>query len=154
MKMLEFGTKIKPTANWISQNICRPLSKSLVVYLIYFLIAEIVISGGGYERSLYLWAVIYLFVIIAETLLSRKDSKTIKTAIFSGLWFSLTVIILDYLVVNLALQGNTLVMFKRWEILTLYAVTLAIPAVRFLINDFKERSRRIDSLLTNQKPTL
>lgn len=146
--------RARSTISWINVKIVQPLSKSLIVYLIYFITAEILISGGRYERDIYLWIVIFFFVIIAEVKLSKTESKKFKTALYSGLWFALTIIAIDYLIVNLLLQGNSFVIFKEWQTISLYAVTLLIPLVQYFFLGYKPKSKQVDPLLTNQKPTL
>jgi len=132
-----------------------PLPKSLLIYLAYFILAEVVISGGRYERDIYLWIVIFVLVVIMETsfVWSTKISN-FKQAVVVGLWYAIPVIVLDYLITNLLLEKNSLNIFKSWETITLYALTLIIPLGIYLKKSNKASGNQVDELLTNHKPTL
>lgn len=132
-----------------------PLGQALTVYLIYFLVAEILISGGRYERDIYLWAVIFGLVILIELSFTlKKKIKDTRAAILTGLWFALPIVIADYLIVNLIMEGNSFSIFHRWETITVYGVTLLLPLIVFVFKSGKSKPKQIDELLTNHKPTL
>lgn len=137
-------------------SVLSPLPKTVLVYLAYFVFAEVAISGGRYERDIYLWIVIYALVIVLELVaLNRmKKVRDVKTAIFSGLWFALSFVALDYAIVNWLLERNSLSIFKSWETIALYALTLIIPIAKFLFSGSSKKNNQVDELLTNHKPTL
>lgn len=132
-----------------------PLPRSLLIYLLYFVFAETIISGGRYERDIYLWAIIFLLVGALEVMFTLKNKMAdIKDAIKTGLWFALPIVALDYLIVNLLLEKNSLSIFKNWENITLYAITLVLPIIVLMLQRSKRENHQVDELLTNQKPTL
>ena len=136
-------------------KILAPVSKSLLIYLAYFILAEIIISGGRYERDIYLWVVIFVLTLIMETsFVWPQKISDFKQAIITGLWYAVPIIVLDYLIVNLLLEKNSLSIFKNWETITLYALTLAIPVAIYLRKSKKVANNQVDELLTNHKPTL
>jgi len=137
------------------KKVLTPVSKSLLIYLAYFILAEIVISGGRYERDIYLWIVIFVLVIMMETsfVWSAKISN-FRQAVITGLWYAIPIVALDYLITNLLLEKNSLSIFKSWETITLYALTLVIPVAIFFRKSNKAADNQVDELLTNHKPTL
>lgn len=138
------------------RKVVKPFSSSLLIYLAYFVFAQVVISGGRYERDIYLWTVIFVLVVVIEALLLKSMKlSNFKQALAVGLWYALPVVILDYLIVNLILSKNSLSIFKNWETVTLYLIILLIPMGAHYFKTKKEKSKnQVDELLTNHKPTL
>ena len=131
------------------------LPKALVAYLIYFIFTEIVISGGRFERDLYLWIVIFVLTVIVEgAFIMGQNIKSLKEAILAGVPFVVVFIALDYGIVNWLLEKNSLSIFKNWETITLYALALLIPTLKLLLVRPKKDVNQVDELLTNHKPTL
>ena len=141
-----FWAKYKPLLSYKVEG--------FVIWLTYFIVSEILISGGRYECDIYTYITAIIFVLAAIiTILYRKKTADIKSAIIRGGIWLIIVVALDYLIVNWLLQGNQLVMFKSWGPLTVYGLTLVSPLVQVLLSRFK-KTRQDTNLLTNPSPTL
>lgn len=108
--------------------------EGLVIYLAYFIISEIMISGGRYEQDIYL-EIVSLIIVISVTLyfiVRRKDLDQVK-AINEGFGNLMVFAILDFLMKNLLLDANSGQIYKYWGTLVIYAVVLITPYVVFQI---------------------
>lgn len=145
-KEKSFFAKYKPIFNYKVEG--------AIIWLVYFIVSEILISGGRYERDTYTYVAAIIFVLTTIiTILVRKKTTDIKDAITRGVIWLVVVVVLDYLIVNWLLQGNQLVIFKSWGPLTVYGLTLVSPLAQVVINRYR-KTRRESNLLTNPSPTL
>jgi hypothetical protein len=139
----------KPTVSYILKNAYW----GLLIYLILFIIGQIVISGGKAERDPYFVILMVIFSIAAQIMIIKKEfyegwKKTLIAAVTVTLVFA----ILDYLIVNLWLEKNNLVIFKYWPYYFIYLSTLATPFIRS--NWSKLPIPNLKSLLTKKRRTL
>ncbi|OQA53298.1 MAG: hypothetical protein BWY43_00069 [candidate division WS2 bacterium ADurb.Bin280] len=140
-------SKARPALNYIL--------KGALIYLVYFLLLEIVVSGGRYERDPYLFALTLIFVIITEYLIiDKKAIKKFKTALFQGIYLFAVVVVLDFLIVNVLMLKNYLGVFSRWESIATYLIILLLPTALYFKNRKADKKYQVDELLTNHKPTL
>lgn len=131
------------------------LSKSALIYLVYFLLFEIVVSGGRYERDPYVFSLTLIFVLITQYLLiNKKKISKMKTAILEGIYLVLPIIALDFLIVNVLMLENYLGVFTRWESIATYLLIIILPVALNLKKRKVEKKYQVDELLTNHKPTL
>ena len=110
--------------------------KALFIWIIVFIISEIAISGGRYEFNPYLTAV-QLVIILATSVyfISRLKTKpkTLKDTLFVGLSLAVSFAILDFLVINLVLEKNTLAIYRHWGTYAQYILLILIPLVQLLL---------------------
>jgi len=121
-------------------NVKNLLGKSYegaVIFLVYFIISEILISGGLYANNIYL-EIVTLIIVISLTafFLAKKLPGDRISAIKRGFANLTSFAILDFLLSNLLLNDNSGSIYKYWGTLTTYAVILVLP---FLIYYLKNR---------------
>lgn len=151
----------KPDLSGIKAVAKKPLTKKIInsaylgllCYTVIFVLSEILISGGKSEHNPYYIAVIVIFLIAAQILfISKKVYSDLKSTIISAFCVTITIAILDYLIVNLWLGKNNLEIYKYWPYYFLFVSTLALPFIRSNCSKFK--SLNLKSLLTKKKRTL
>jgi membrane-associated HD superfamily phosphohydrolase len=98
------------------------------LYISYFIISEILISGGKWERSVAVEIVSILTITSVYLLFTyNKPSSSYNEAIKRGFTNLVTFAILDFLAVNWLLDSNSGAIYKFWGTLTNYAVVLVFP---------------------------
>lgn len=138
-----------------ARPLLQQLGRSALVYLVYFLIFEIIVSGGRYENDPYLFAITTMTVVIVEyLLLDKKTTKKLKGAVFQGLYFAVVAAVLDLLIVNYLLLHNLLATYTTWTSIATYLIMLTLPIAIYFVFRKKQKTYQVDELLTNQKPTL
>jgi len=112
-------------------KILKGAYQGLLVYVVIFIISEILISGGKSEQNPYFVAVIAIFMIALQFILIKNEDYTDpKSTITSAVSVTLTIAILDYLIVNLAFEKNNYQIYKYWPFYFTYLTTLALPFIR------------------------
>ena len=144
-------SKIKDiTKKPVISKILSSAYMGLLCYAVIFILSEILVSGGKSEHNPYFIAVIAIFLIASQILfIPKKVYSETKQTIISALSVTLTIAILDYLIVNLALEKNSLELYKYWPYYFLYLTTLALPFIRG--NWPKKNSVNLKTLLTKKK---
>lgn len=115
----------------------RTSKQGAIIYLTYFIITEILISGGRSQYDLYL-EIVSLIIIIslsAYFTIKRVPQNNIES-IKKGFSNLLVFAILDFLAVNLLLESNSGLMYQYWGTLANYTAILAVP---YLIYQLKVR---------------
>jgi len=122
-RQLKKAAKLK--AIWPYLGIAK---EGLIVWLAVFIIAEVVISGGLYERGIYLGILSLLVLLIVNLIINfPRPSTAWPAAVWRGAIAAVTFALLDYLVVNLALQGNTFILYKFWASWAAYGLMIGVP---------------------------
>ncbi|MDH4358619.1 MAG: hypothetical protein OEV37_01560 [Candidatus Berkelbacteria bacterium] len=108
--------------------------KAFFIWVAVFIISEIAISGGRYEFNIYLTIVqlvIILTVLIYFMSVSKLKTKSLKENLIWGLGLAVWFAILDFLIINLLLEKNSLSIYKNWETYIAYGLLLLIPVFRY-----------------------
>jgi len=123
--------------------------EGLEIWIVNFVLLEIIISGGRNEKNLYVFILsigIAFFIILFVNL--KKKVDTLKTAIFRGVSAVIAYALMDYLVINLILEKNSYGIYRSWGYFATYATILLLPAIIKLVSNFM--SSRKNQVLTNQ----
>lgn len=145
----------------IEANIKKPIVKAiaknaylgLLCYAVIFILGEILISGGKSQRNPYFIAVMVIFLLVAQlVIISKNKYSSLKSTIISAVTVTLTIAILDFLLVNFVLEKNSLALYKYWPQYLIYLTALALPFIRY--NWASTRSLNLKLLLTKRNPTL
>lgn len=106
----------------------RIVKEGLIVWLAVFIVSEVVISGGLYERGIYLGILSLLVLLIANLSINlRRLSPNWSAGLWRGGIAAVTFALLDYLVINLALEGNSYIGYKFWATWVAYGLMILIP---------------------------
>lgn len=124
-------------------------SKGAVVlsYIIFFVLNEIIISGGKYPYGTYT-IMFNVIVILAILYVFRKKYYVPSTAtrIKEGITYSVTFAALDFLVVYLLLYKSNPSIYKSYSTYLYYGLLLVIPIISVyvmpIINLVKSRCCR------------
>lgn len=121
----------------------RFVAQSAIIWAIANIIIGFLISQGSSEDSAYI-GIIYLILVIAGIYIAlRKNHFTLYK---SALAYSITCVIifalLDYLLVNLFLQGNMFNVYREWYIATSYAIVILVPLIPFSVKIFRLRANK------------
>ena len=131
-----------------SGGIASYISEGLTIWIINFVVIEILISGGRYEYNLYISIVsivIAFFITLFVNL--KKPVSDIVNALSRGLSVAISYGIMDYLVVNLLLEKNSLMIYRSWGYLAVYGTILILPVlIKFVANFMDSRKSQV---LTN-----
>lgn len=121
----------------------RSVYQFAVIWAIGNIIIGFLISQGSSEDSVYVGA-IYLALIVAGSYIALRINHF--TLYKSALAFSITGVLvfalLDYLIVNLLLEGNILHLYSEWYIALSYALVALVPLIPFSVKVFKLKARR------------
>lgn len=121
----------------------RSVGQFAVIWAIGNMIIGFLISQGASENSAYV-GVIYCALIIAGSYIALRINHF--TLYKSALAFSITGVLvfalLDYLLVNLLLEGNTLHLYSEWYVAASYALVALVPLIPFSAKVFKLKARR------------
>ncbi len=150
----------KPESNKVSANklkgikalMDRPMAKEILsnastglyLYLIIFLLGEILISGGMSERNIYFIVTLIIALIASQVALKRNSAYSQwKTALTSSVTYLVIFAVFDYLLINLWLEKNNLEFYKFWPNYLIYLVLVATPFIRskwYAISTFNPKS--------------
>lgn len=151
----------KPDLGTVKATIKKPLVSEilsnaylgLLCWLVIFILGEIFISGGKSSQNPFFIVVMIIFLIAAQLLLIKQAKlRTLKATITSALSVSITIALLDYLIINLLFDKNNLVLYKYWPAYLIYAASLVLPFVRLYSS--KLQSSNLKLLLTKKKHSL
>ena len=121
MEEIKTPSEIKPPVNGTGKTILGFLLEGLLIWLTLFVVNEIIISGGRYEKNIYLLVInliltVFLIIIIG---LRRKSKNSIEV-LKRGVIYLISNFVLDFLIVNLILQANSLSLFKSSKLSCLF----------------------------------
>ncbi len=106
----------------------KPFLKVVIAYLVYFILNEILISGGRSESNIYL---IIFNVIVLSTILwvfrDRYYQKDLKTRIIEGLTFAGIFALLDFLLIDVLLYKFNHSIYNHYYTYLNYGILLIIP---------------------------
>ncbi len=111
-------------------KILNSAKRALLIWIAVFLISEIAISGGRYEFNFYLTVIqliIILTILIYFISRSKTKPKSFKDALFVGLSLAISFAVLDFLIINLLLEKNSLLIYKNWGTYAQYALLIIVP---------------------------
>ena len=121
------GISSKPIVSSILKNAYW----GLLIFLILFVIGQIVISGGKSERDPYFVILMVIFLIAGQVfIISRDYYSSIKTTLPSAVTITVVIALLDFLIVNLWLEKNNLAIYKYWPMYFIYLTALITPFIR------------------------
>ena len=136
--------RIKDTAGKII-NIARseklkPLinakCETIVIWVIVFVINEVIISGGRHSQNYYLFSFnIFALLMLFGYANIRRASGQINEALKRAGVAVLVFAVLDFLIINLLLEKNNLSIYKAWQTYVAYA---AIILTTLAISRFKK----------------
>lgn len=108
----------------------KPLGGLGLSYIAFFILNEIVISGGKYEGDAYTIALnIVIIAIVLWIFRERYYHKPVISRFLEGLFYAVTFAVLDYLLVNLLLYNNNLSIYKVYYHYVYYGILLVIPII-------------------------
>lgn len=128
---------IKKVWDFKVKNVLPFAKEGAIIWVVNFIISEILISGGRYEKNAYV-GVLYLIFAVALILmfnLKKPVDNFIKT-LYRGASALITYAILDYLVVAWLLEKNSFAMYRFWGLITTYAVVLVLPILIYLAKNY------------------
>ncbi len=104
--------------------------EGIIIWLIVFVISEIIISGGRYDQNYFLLAVNLIIILIISLYFSvKRPIKAIWEALLRGVVAVLAFAVLDFLVIDLFLLKNNLGIYKNWQTYVIYGLVLLIPII-------------------------
>jgi len=113
---------------------------ALYIYLIVFVIAEIMISGGLYEKGLIFGLVnAFLVLVLALAWQYRRRLGSLKDQIIRGVVMMVVYAVLDFLLVNLLLERFNNVIYSYWGTYAAYAIVLLVPILYLLAPRYIKR---------------
>ena len=113
--------------------------EGLIVWLAVFIVSEVVISGGLYERGTYLGILALLVLLMANLIINFRQPSTIwSQAAWRGVIAAVTFALLDFLVINLALEGNSFITYKFWGTWAAYGLMILIPVAIWWVRGKKK----------------
>jgi hypothetical protein len=113
------------------------------IYLVYFIVSEIIISGGRFEKDIYLEIVELIIVLsLSAYFLMRKPPATDTDAVRRGFMNLVVFVLLDFLAINLLLDQNSGMVYKYWGTLANYALVLAMPYLFYQIKSGRFFARK------------
>ncbi len=128
------------------KRILRGSAQGAIIYLIYFIITEILISGGRSQQNIYLEIISLIIIISLSTyFVMRRFPQSDTGAIKEGFSNLLVFAILDFLAVNLMLESNSGILYQYWGTLTNYATILIIPYLIYRLRMRKSSTPEIIS---------
>jgi len=108
-----------------------------IVWVINFIILEILISGGRYEQDTYIGVLSILFALTIMLFFSlKKPVLGLIDNIYRGASAFLTYAIIDYFVVTWVLEKNNFRLYAFWGQIATYALILVTPIVIELIRKY------------------
>lgn len=125
--------------------------QALAIWAASNIIIGFLISQGSSEDSVYVGIIYLIFIVAGIYIALRKNHLTLYK---SALAFSITSVIvfalLDYLVINLLIEGNTFKIYSEWYIAVSYVICAIIPILPFSIKamKFNKKSKRTSKGLT------
>lgn len=119
------------------KNIFPFILNGVMMWFVVFVLAEVIISGGRYEKDLYLFITL-LIVTLAMLVCAWIKRKTdgVISSIVRGFATALPFALLDYLAVNLLLEKNSYSIYKFWGYYAIYGLILIFPITAFLIERY------------------
>lgn len=113
---------------------------AIYIYLIIFVIAEIMISGGLYEKGLIFGLINAFFVLVlALAWQYRGTVGSLKDQIIRGAVMMIVYAVLDFLLVDLLLERFNNVIYSYWGTYAAYGVVLLVPILYLLIPRYMKR---------------
>jgi len=137
-----------------TKRILKSALNGLVIWLIVFVLGEILISGGRSERNIFLLILELIVIVTALIYLNLKNqNQSIINQLVRGAIMAAVFALLDFLVINLLLEGNLRTIYHFWPIYLMYGLLLVGPLIQDQITGFILRRKSV-SPLTNQSATL
>jgi len=118
-------------------NIIAIELKVVLAYLVFFILNEIMISGGKYSYNIYVVVFNVIVILVILWLFRNKYYKiNITTRIKEGLIYSVTFALLDFLLVYLLLYRSNLSIYRSYSTYVYYGLLLIIPIISVYIPSF------------------
>lgn len=121
--------------------------KVVLAYLIFFVLNEVIISGGKYPYDIY--TVVFNIIVILVILCVFRNkycTADIITRVKQGLTYSVTFAVLDFLLVYLLLYKSNLSIYHSYSTYVYYGLLLIIPIIGVyvspIINLLKDKFSR------------
>jgi len=147
----------KPNIDPIKDTLNKPIVSKilsnaylgLLCYAVIFILGEILISGGRSEYDPYFIAFEIIFLIAAQVVfIQKKNYSSSQDTIISAVSVTVTIALLDYLLVNLWLEKNSMNIYSYWPVYLVYLTALVTPFIRSNWN--KLSSINLKPLLTKK----
>ena len=109
-------------------NIIKHISSVVIAYLVFFILNEILISGGKSQQNLYL--IIFNIITIIVILWFLKDryyGKPLKQRIIESTTYLSVFAVLDFLLVNMLLDKMSLHIYKMYYTYIYYGLLFILP---------------------------
>lgn len=116
---------------------------AIYIYLIVFVLGEILISGGLYERG-WIFGVVNSFFVLILALAWQYKRKlgTLKDQIIKALLMTIVYAALDFLLVDLLLEKFNNKIYTFWGTYVAYGIILLVPIFYLLIPQWVGRWRQ------------
>lgn len=95
-----------------------------LIWLANFVVSEMVISGGIYERSLYLVALNAIIVFTLIQYFPKKITNRAKDKLKLAVVYFITFVVLDYLLIFWLLESQKSNFFQFWGTWLVYAIVI------------------------------
>jgi hypothetical protein len=114
----------------------------LIVWLIVFVLGEILISGGRSEKNIFL-LILELIVIITSVIYINLKNRTqsIIVQLLRGGIITAVFALLDFLIINLLLEGNLKTIYHFWPTYLKYGLLLIAPLIQGQITGLISRKK-------------
>ena len=134
-------TKIIARASQIIRSDIFTFAKEgVALWVVLFAAAQAVISGGRYSGDIYVVLTqVVLLIFVFALLEERQPSRSIKRAIKRGVTAFAVFAVLQFLVVNLLLEKNSLAIYRFWGEWTLSALVLLFPLLAISASQYASR---------------
>jgi len=114
------------------KKVLGPIGWAALVWLIVFVVDTVLISGGRYEKNLYLGIVSVLFTFVIWLMIVFHQRTDSRRLIVKTIVAVLTLAVLDFLVRNLLLEKNNLVIYKFWATYAEYGAIIVASTLKYL----------------------
>lgn len=137
-----------------TKTILKSALYGLIIWVIVFVLGEILISGGRSEKNIFL-LILELIVIVTSVIYvnSKNQTQPIITQLLRGVIMAVTFALLDFLIINLLLESNLKTIYHFWPTYLKYGLLLVGSLVQGQITGLILRKKSV-SPLTNQSATL
>lgn len=127
------------------KNVLPFAAEGAIFWVVSFIISEILISGGRYEKNAYVGILNLIFAVALILMFNlKKPVSNLIATVYRGGFALITYAILDYLVVAWLLEKNSFAMYRFWGLIATYATILALPAIIYLTKNYLS-SRKVKS---------
>lgn len=103
----------------------------LLVWAIVFVIATILISGGRYEKDVYLGVIETIFIFLIWLMVVFRKKTSMRGLIVETVSAAVVLAVLDFLVRNLLLEKNSFSIYKFWGTYAGYGAIILGSALKY-----------------------